>query len=170
MIINNRFLSLYDYKETKKMKQKKVKEKILLKRKLFWKERETNNWFQSSFVNRWTFLWKKGDKNFIEREYCYEAEIGSVTLWNDFQMNTKMTFKEETEDVITMKSCCSKVKKNERRNERRTRICVYKPILFLNQMLIQRNDWEKDIPPMKERTFGYEREIVGLTFIIFLVG
>jgi hypothetical protein len=48
-------------------------------------------------------------------------------------MNTKMTFKEETEDVITMKSCCSKVKKNERRNERRTRICVYKPILFLNQ-------------------------------------
>jgi hypothetical protein len=50
-------------------------------------------------------------------------------------MNTKMTFKEETEDVITMKSCCSKVKKNERRNERRTRICVYKPILFLNQRL-----------------------------------
>ena len=41
-----------------------------------------------------------------------------------------MTFKEETEDVITMKSCCSKVKKNERRNERRTRICVYKPILL----------------------------------------
>jgi hypothetical protein len=59
-------------------------------------------------------------------------------------MNTKMTFKEETEDVITMKSCCSKVKKNERRNERRTRICVYKPILFLNQSLLQRKERKRD--------------------------
>ena len=65
-------------------------------------------------------------------------------IWCNFQMNTKMTFKEETEDVITMKSCCSKVKKNERRNERRTRICVYKPILFLNQSLLQRKERKRD--------------------------
>jgi hypothetical protein len=35
-------------------------------------------------------------------------------------------------------------KKNERRNERRTRICVYKPILFLNQSLLQRKERKRD--------------------------
>ena len=76
--------------------------------------------------------------------------------------------KDKEREYMRMKVINWKEKKNERRNERRTRICVYKPILFLNQSLLQRKERKRDQELKGKKVIFCEERLTSNVFQLWL--